>query len=382
MELLVEGEELTVFRAGLRSWLRQNAELVPDRDSPIPRPSREWSRALHQGGYAAVTWPEQFGGRGLTAEHQVVVAEELIAANAPEHVNVVGLGMVGPTLIQHGSSHQQDYYLSGIVDASIVCCQAFSESEAGSDLAAIRTTARPDGEFFVVNGEKLWSSYAPAADVALLLAVTDPTASAKDRFSCFMLDLRTPGVTVSPIRQITGDDGFGQILLDDVVLDRANLVGPQGAGWRVAMSTLAHERGTFGLTLVLRSLHLWSQVRQLAQSSGHIGDPLIQFELAATRADLEALKITGFRTLAALAEGQQPGPETTAVKLSWSKTNQRVAELAFQILGSAAVSGTAPDTLHWQFQLLRSRANTIEGGTSQILRSILAEQVLNLPRSR
>jgi len=299
MDLLVEDEELTHFREGLRSWLRDNVALVPaHEDSPTPRSSRDWSRALHAAGYAAVTWPLRFGGRALTAEHQVVVAEELIAANAPEHVNVVGLGMVGPTLIQHGTSQQQDHYLIGILDASIVCCQAFSESEAGSDMAAIRTTARPEGEHFVVNGEKLWSSYAPFADVGLLFAITDPTASAKDRFSCFMLDLRAPGVTVNPIRQITGENGFGQIRLDDVVLHRDDLVGRQGAGWRVAMSTLAHERGTFGLTLVLRSLHLWTQVCRLAQESGQMSDPFTQFELARVAVSSNCVNVSLICTLA------------------------------------------------------------------------------------
>jgi alkylation response protein AidB-like acyl-CoA dehydrogenase len=381
MNLRDSAEEAT-FRAGLRDWLRQQ---LPGQDETDRRwevqELRKWSKELNAAGYAGLTWPQQYGGRGLGPGYQAIFAEESALAGAPDHLNVIGLNMVGPTLIAHGTPEQQARYLPGILSGEILFCQGFSEPDAGSDLAAIRTRATETEDGYRVSGEKVWSSYAHLADFCLLLARTGATEPKHHGLTCFVLDMRAPGVQVAPLRQISGDSDFNQIILDGAVIEAGAVVGEPGQGWKVAMSTLAHERGTFGITLTARLTVQFRRLVQVVKTVGAQDDPVVRHELAELYTRLQGLRYTGYRALSA---GGQPGPESSILKLEWSLTHQRVCALALRLLGpAAALEGEhAAAGGHWQRLRMRSRANTIEGGTSEILRGIVAERVLGLSRSR
>ncbi|WP_422768914.1 acyl-CoA dehydrogenase family protein [Plantactinospora sp. WMMC1484] len=364
---LRDSPEQARFRADLRAWL---AATDPDVEA------REWGTRLHEAGYAGLTWPVAHGGRGLTPAHQGIFAEECALAGVPDHPNVIGLNMVGPTLIRFGSAEQQRQ-LSRILSGERLFCQGFSEPAAGSDLAAIETRAVASAGGYRVTGEKLWSSYAPQAHYCLLLARTDPTAERHSGLTCFLLDVQTPGVTVRPLKMITGETGFGQILLDNVWLSDADVVGEPGAGWKVALTTLAHERGTFGITLTARLAVQFGRLVETVRDVGRADDPRVRQTLGRLAIDLEGLRQTGYRALSTLEKRGVPGPESTVLKLRWSQVHQRLCAYAAE-LARRHPSWSA----YWQRQRLRSRGNSIEGGTSEILRGIIAEHVAGLPRSR
>ena len=379
-----EGEE--VFRKQLRAWLRTR---LPAAAPGPPRvweagELRAWSQALYEAGYAGLTWPTEYGGRGLPPSYQAIYAEEGALAEAPDQVNVIGLNMVGPTIIGFGSARQKAEHLPRILAGDTIFCQGFSEPEAGSDLAAVRTSARYEGDVYVLDGEKVWSSYAHLADQCLLLARTDPQAPKHEGLTCFLLDMRTPGIQVRPLRQLSGDEDFNQIVLSGAAVPAHCVLGPPGEGWRVAMTTLLHERGTFGITLTSRLAVQFDRLRQTAAAVGADRDPLVRREIAELYVQLQGLRYTGYRALSALERTGLPGPESTVLKLRWSQTNQRLAALALSLVGEgAAPDGPVADwAAYWRHQRLRSRANSIEGGTSEILRGVIAERVLALPRSR
>jgi len=374
------------FRSTLRDWLSRNLPTAADGSRPAApgwdddAVVRGWTRALHSAGYAGLSWPAQWGGRGLPANYQAIFLEETAAREASEHIGVIGLGMVGPTIIAWGTAEQKAWYLPRILSGDVIFCQGFSEPDAGSDMAAVRTRARRDGAGFVVTGRKMWSSYAHQADYCLLLARTDPGTERHRGLSCLLVDMRAAGVTARPIRQITGEAQFNEILLDEVPIPESAVLGAVGDGWRVAMTTLAHERGTFGFTLTAR-LHV--QFRRLvatARECGAADDPLVRDRIAELYVDLAGLRWTNSRALTALARTGEPPAETSIVKLRWSQTNQRLTALGMQL--SERQAGGRYPAAYWRHQLLRSRANTIEGGTSEILRDIVAERVLGLPRTR
>lgn len=379
---LRDSPQEAAFRADLRSWLERTVS--PAADGP-PEPGRwgdvesvrSFTKALHAAGYAGLTWPAEHGGRGLPAGHQAIFLEETARAGAAEHIGVIGLGMVGPTIIACGSPEQRAWYLPRILSGETIFCQGFSEPDAGSDLSAVRTAATPDGDDLVVTGRKVWSSYAHLADYCLLLARTDPARKRHAGLSCLLLEMRAPGVTVRPIRQITGESEFAEIELDGVRVPRAAVVGGEGDGWKVAMTTLAHERGTFGFTLTARLDVAFRRLVATARSAGRADDPVVRDRIAALYVDLEGLRWTNRRALATLNRTGTPGPETSIVKLRWSQAHQRLTALAVQV--SAGEAGGWDR--YWHHQMLRSRANTIEGGTSEVLRNVVAERVLGLPRS-
>ncbi|SCG46996.1 Acyl-CoA dehydrogenase [Micromonospora echinaurantiaca] len=382
---LNDSTEQAAFRAGLRAWLRERLpEPAPDGAPGDPAALRDWTKQVHAAGYAGLTWPVAYGGRGLSPVHQGIFAEECALAGAPEQLNVIGLNMVGPTLIRYGTPAQQERHLAAILAGDDVFCQGFSEPEAGSDLAAVRTAARRVPGGFVVDGEKLWSSYAPLADHCLLLARTGPDGPRHRGLTCFLLDMRATGVTVRPLRQINGAAEFGQILLAGVRVGDDCVVGEVDAGWAVAMTTLAHERGTFGITLNARLSVQFDRLLATVRATGHADDPLVRDEVAQLHVEVQALRWTGYRALTGLQRTGEPGPESAVLKLHWSHVHQRVCDLAVRLLGErAALDGAdAYWAGYWQGQLLRSRGNTIEGGTSEILRGLIAERVAGLPRWR
>jgi alkylation response protein AidB-like acyl-CoA dehydrogenase len=390
--------EEAAFRKDLRAWLA--TALPADWTEREPRPgradvdlAREWSRRLHQAGYVGLTWPVEFGGRGLPATYQGIYLEEAGRVAAPDHINAIGLGMAGPTIIAWGSEEQKRRLLPGILSAEDIWCQGFSEPGSGSDLAGARTRAELDGDSWVVNGQKVWSSFANIADRCLLLARSEPAGDGPGGrhrgLSYLLADMHAPGVEVRPLRQITGDPEFNEIFFTDVRVPRESMLGSPGAGWTVAMTTLLHERGSLGFALTAA---LDRQVHRLFRLAGQAGpdgrrpadDPLVRDRLAAAWIDLAALRYTNYRSLTALMRTGVPGPEASIAKLHWSESNQRVtslaqtmAGLAGQLAGDGAVWGG-----YWAYQQLRSRGNTIEAGTSEILRNIVAERVVGLPRSR
>ena len=377
------------FRGELRSWL---ALALPadwsERDPHVGRwdfeYAREWSRKLFDAGYCGLSWPVEYGGHGKPLTYQAIYLEETAKADAPDHVGVIGLGMAGPTIMAHGTPEQKSAHLRGILSAETIFCQGFSEPGSGSDLASVRTRAELDGDEFVVNGQKVWSSYAHVADWCILLTRSEPGPQKHRGLTYLLLDMHAPGVEVRPLRQITGDPEFNEIFLTDVRVPVANVVGEVGGGWQVAMTTLLHERGTLGFALTARLEVLFRRLVLTATKTGAAADPLVRDRIADLWVDLQGLRFTNYRSLTMLVKTGVPGPEGSVAKLHWSEANQRLTALAVELLGPdgqlAGEGGFWGG--YWQYQQLRSRGNTIEAGTSEILRNIIAERVLGLPRSR
>jgi alkylation response protein AidB-like acyl-CoA dehydrogenase len=297
---------------------------------------------------------------------------------------VIGLGMAGPTIMAHGTPEQKSAHLRGILSGDTIFCQGFSEPGSGSDLASVRTRAERDGDEFVVTGQKVWSSYAHVADWCILLTRSEAGSQKHRGLTYLLLDMHAPGVEVRPLRQITGDPEFNEIFLTDVRVPASNVLGEVGGGWQVAMTTLLHERGTLGFALTARLEVLFRRLLLTATKTGAAADPLVRDRIADLWVDLQGLRFTNYRSLTALMRTGVPGPEGSVAKLHWSEANQRLTTLAVELLGpDAQLAGEGGFWGgYWQYQQLRSRGNTIEAGTSEILRTIVAERVLGLPRSR
>ena len=382
------------FRAQLREWLVCAlppgwAQRPPEAGLGDETVSREWSRKLHAAGYAGLTWPKEYGGGGAPYTHQAIFLEETSRADAPTHIGVIGLGMAGPTIIVHGTAAQKAQHLERILSGETVFCQGFSEPGAGSDLASVRTRADRDGDHFVVNGQKVWSSYAHIADWCILVTRSEPGSERHRGLTYLLVDMRSPGVEVRPLRQITGDPEFNEIFFTDVRVPVENVLGDIGGGWGVAMTTLLHERGTLGFALTARLEVLLTKLVDLARTPDATGrrpgdDPVLRDRIAQHWVELQALRFTNYRALSSLVQTGVPGPEGSVAKLHWSESNQRLTALALELVGPAAQLDGAEGVWNgfWQYQQLRSRGNTIEAGTSEILRNIIAERVVGLPKSR
>jgi len=374
--------EEAAFRSELRAWL--DANLPEERrgwrggaqrfDDPF---YREWSRALYDAGYAGLTWPKEYGGAGAPYSFQAIYLEESARAQAPSHVGVIGLGMAGPTIMAHGTEEQKQAHLSRILSADEIWCQGFSEPDAGSDLAAARLRMERRGDVFVLNGQKVWSSFAHIADWCILVGLSDPDAPRYKGLTYMMVDMHAPGIEVRPLRQITGESEFNEIFFTDVEVPAENLLGEEGQGWMVAMTTLLHERGTLGFALSAQlEVHL-GRLIEVARERVN-GDALARDRVAQEWIDLQALRYTNYRALTTYERTGIPGPEGSVAKLRWSEQNQRLTKLGRELLGEDGIL----DDGWWHHQQLRSRGNTIEAGTSEVLRNIIAERVLDLPRSR
>jgi alkylation response protein AidB-like acyl-CoA dehydrogenase len=373
------------FRAEVRSWLEAN---VPTELSG-PRSNEEeyasawyaWSRKLSDAGYAGLTWPKEYGGQGAPYSHQAIFLEETARAEAPQHMNVIGLGMAGPTIIAHGTEEQKSRYLSKILSAEEIWCQGFSEPGAGSDLAAVRTSARLEGDHFVVDGQKVWSSFAHVADWCILVTRSDPESVKHAGLTYLLVDMHSPGVETRPLRQITGEAEFNEIFFTGVQVPVENVLGEIGQGWAVAMTTLLHERATLGFALTAMLEVNVRKLLTLARERG-VDDAVLRDRVAQEWIEQRALRLTNYRALSQLMKTGMPGPEGSVSKLTWSESNQRLTKLALELLGPDAQLWNGDGGGYWQYQQLRSRGNTIEAGTSEVLRNIIAERVLGLPRSR
>jgi alkylation response protein AidB-like acyl-CoA dehydrogenase len=379
---LRDSPEEAAFREEVRAWIAANLpEDIRGRRGGASRFEdwgREWSAKLGEAGYAAISWPKEYGGGGAPFSHQAILLEELAKAQAPGHINVIGLGMAGPTIIARGNDEQKARHLSKILSAEEIWCQGFSEPGAGSDLAAVRTRAVRNGDHYVVNGQKVWSSYAHLADWCILVTLEDPDAPRYQGLTYLLVDMHSPGVETRPLTQITGEAEFNEIFFTDVEVPVENVVGEPGDGWAVAMTTLMHERAALGFALSGAFEVAVGKLVELAR--GRDLDDRLRDLVAQSWIDLQALKWTNYRALTRLVETGAPGPEASIPKLHWSEANQRLGKLALELLGPQAqvMDGDG----FWQWLQLRSRGNTIEAGTSEILRNIVAERVLGLPKGR
>jgi alkylation response protein AidB-like acyl-CoA dehydrogenase len=378
---LRDTQEEAAFRAELRAWIERT--LTDEmRNGRFEDAGREWSSKLHEAGYAGLTWPKEYGGTAAPYSYQAIFLEEMARAQAPPHLGVIGLGMAGPTIMAHGTEAQKARHLEKILSTEEIWCQGFSEPGAGSDLSAVRTSARLNGDSFVVNGQKVWSSFAHIADWCILVTRSDPESERHAGLTYMVVDMHAPGVEVRPLRQITGEAEFNEIFFNDVEVPKENVLGEIGGGWQVAMTTLLHERGTLGFAL---TAGLEAQLGKLIALAKERGANAVQRDAIAREwIGLQALRYTNYRSLTALMKTGIPGPEGSGAKLYWSEANQRVTKIALELLGpeSQLMGPNARYGGYWQHQQLRSRGNTIEAGTSEILRNIIAERVLGLPRSR
>jgi alkylation response protein AidB-like acyl-CoA dehydrogenase len=376
---LTFSETESAFRDELRAWLESH--------DPGPRPvdededahfewSRAWQRQLNEGGWAGVHWPREYGGRGATITESAIFFEELGRARRPLPANVLGIVMGGPTLMLWGTDEQKERFLPAILDASEHWCQGFSEPEAGSDLAALKTKAVKDGDDWVVTGQKVWTSGAQWAKWCMLVARTDQDAPKHKGLTYFLMDMEQAGVQVRPLRQITGGAEFNELFLEGARIPDANVVGGVGNGWKVALTTLMNERAGLAFFLQVRMRQLLDDVIEEAAGRGLLDDPVVADKLADLHVKAEILRLTAYRGLTAIEKYGQPGPEGSLTKWLWSDTNQQLTQLAADLFGDAAfTSGN-----RWAYELLRARGNSIEGGTTEILKNIIAERVLGLPR--
>jgi alkylation response protein AidB-like acyl-CoA dehydrogenase len=385
------------FREELRAWLSENIPEGwghPGYQEPEGKARLEWyrgwSRKLYEGGFIGLTWPKLYGGYEQPITHQVIALEEFARSGAPEHMNVIGVGMAGPTILAHGSEEQKERFVKRILTCEDIWCQGFSEPGSGSDLASLSTRAVRDGGEWVINGQKVWSSFAHAADFCILVTRTDPDAPRHQGLTYFLLDMKLPGVEVRPLRQITGDSEFNEIFFSDVRVPDSAVVGGEGNGWNVAITTLMNERASLGVALTVRMEVALRRLVELAKSIKRNGataadDPVIRDRIAELWSELQALRFTNYRSFSKFLQTGMPGPEGSTAKLVWSEGNQRLTKLALEIEGPYAMLSGGDHAIedgYWQRQQLRSRGNTIEGGTSEILRNIIAERVLGLPKSR
>ncbi len=385
------------FRLQLREWLQQNLPVGWGSTSRSPKGRarieflRDWQRKMHAGGYLGLSWPKEYGGRGASMIELAIFNEEMARVEAPGPLNVLGLSMAGPTIIVHGTEEQKKRYLPKILNCEEIWCQGFSEPGSGSDVASIRTRAELRGDEFVINGQKVWTSMAQISDWCMLLVRTDPDAPKHRGISYVLVDMKSPGITVQPLRQMTGESEFNEVFFEDVHVPRENLVGELNNGWGVALTTLMNERGTASFGTQARFKILYDNLVELAQGTRVNGrpatqDPMTRQQLAQHRIDVEILKLNCFRNFTRLLRGGTPGPEGSILKLWWSELNQRMQETVMSLQGPYGQlwrdSSWAVEGGRWQYHFLRSRANTIEAGTSEIQRNIIAERVLRMPKGR
>jgi alkylation response protein AidB-like acyl-CoA dehydrogenase len=379
MDLTFNPSELE-FRDELRAWLADNppGEAPKDDEDGHYAWRRDWQRRLAAGGWAAVHWPREYGGRGATLTESAIFFEELGRSGAPLPANALGLLLAGPTIMAWGTPEQKDRYLSPIVTADEIWCQGFSEPEAGSDLASLKTRAVKSNGEWIVTGQKVWTSGAQYSKWCMLVARTDSEAPKHKGLSYFLLDMEQDAVQVRPLRQITGESEFNELFIEEARIPDANLLGGEGNGWKVALTTLMNERAGLGFFLQVRLRQLLDALLAEAVQRDLLEDPVIADRLGELHLKAEVLRLTAYRGLTTIEKYGQPGPEGSLVKWMWSDTNQQLTQFAADLLGPEVMHSDN----HWSYELLRARGNTIEGGTTEILKNIVAERVLGLPKAR
>jgi alkylation response protein AidB-like acyl-CoA dehydrogenase len=373
-------ERESAFRDELRAWLADNHPgTEPDGDEGEAYAwRRDFQRRLAGGGWAAVHWPVEYGGRGATLTESAIFFEELARAKAPLPANALGLLLAGPTIMAWGTDEQKERFLAPIVTAEEIWCQGFSEPEAGSDFASLKTRAVKDNGNWLVTGQKVWTSGAQYSKWCMLVARTDTDAPKHKGLTYFLLDMEQDEVQIRPLRQMTGSAEFNELFFEQAVIPDENVLGGVGNGWKVAMTTLMNERAGLAFFLQVRLRQLLDELLAEADRRGLLDDPVVADRLGELHLKAEVLRLTAYRGLTAVERYGQPGPEGSLTKWMWSETNQQLTQLAAEILGPEALLAGG----HWSYELLRARGNTIEGGTTEILKNIVAERVLGLPRAR
>jgi alkylation response protein AidB-like acyl-CoA dehydrogenase len=385
------------FRDALRAWLARNLPKSAERrggrsmgDAPTGdrlASAKAWQRKLYEGGYVGIAWPEAYGGRGASVMQTTLLNEELVAHRAPGLVGMMGVQMVGPTLIAWGTEEQKQRFLPKILKADELWCQGYSEPGSGSDLASLKTSAVRDGDHFVVNGQKIWTSNAQVADWMFCLVRTNPAAPKHEGISYLLIDMKTPGITVRPLVQMTKDAGFNEVFFDDVRVPVENLVGGEGKGWLVANTTLMHERNMLGSTT--HTQNLFAGLLRLARSERRNGkpasqDPVLRQRLAALEIEVESLRWSAYRNLTSALRGKKPGIEASVTKLVTCELNHQIAATALDVLGPYGGlyrgSKRLRDDASWQVEWMFSLGLIIGGGTAQIQKNIIAQRGLGLPR--
>lgn len=394
MDLNLTREELA-FRDEFRAWLVAN---VPKdwsawREKPLEESFpylRAWQRKLHEGRWAAVSWPEEYGGRSASLMQQAIFWEEMARVEAPPMANALGLGLIGPTIIAYGTDAQKKRFIPKILSAEEIWCQGFSEPNAGSDLASLQTEARVDGDHYTVSGQKVWTSYGWVGDWCELVVRTDPEAAKHKGLTVLLVNMKSAGVEVRPLRQMTGESEFNELFFRDVRVPVENVLGKVNDGWNVAVSTLMYERGSYGARLHLifrRNISRLIQIARVTPRNGRTAadDPLIRQKLAQCFAEIEIMRLNQLRAFSRITATGVPGPEGSIQKIFWSELNQRVQQLAQEIMGPygqlLANDPQAIDKGVWSYGYLRTRGNTIEAGTSEVQRNIVGHFVLGLPKS-
>jgi len=372
------------FAAEARAWLGANLPPAWRRDHCWTRAddaawldvARDWQRMLFEGGWAAIAWPRAHGGRGATVIERWLFDQELDAVGAPRPAAASSVDLIGPAILHHGTAAQRDRFLRPLLSGSELWCQGFSEPGAGSDLASLRTRAERRGGTFVVNGQKVWTSHADIADWCFLLCRTEPDAAKHAGLSLLLVDMRSPGITVRPLRQMNGEAEFSEVFFDGVEVGEDRLVGAAGAGWQIAMGILAHERGpVWTFTFQRRIRRSLGELIRSARDRGALRDPVVRQRLAQAHIEVELLRLVGYRSLTRLLRTGRPGAESSIEKVLGSETDQRLQELAMDVSGAhGLLCGDFGQA--W----LYSRSETIMGGTSEIQRNVIATRILGLPR--
>ena len=382
------------FRDEVRGWLLDNnpgAEPEGSLDEVMAFRS-EWQRKLHGAGWAGISWPKEYGGRGATMIEQAIFVSEAAAQEAPSPANVLGLAMGGPVVIAHGTEEQKERYLEPILTAEEIWCQGFSEPESGSDLASLKTRAVKDGDEWVVTGQKVWTTFAQYAKWCMLVARTDPDAPKHQGLTYFLMDMEQDGVEAKPLVQITGEGEFNEVFINEARIPDEHVVGGVGNGWGVAITTLMNERAGLAFGAIAQIHNSLGRLARLAQEVREEGggsaadDAYFRQKIAQLSIEAETMRLNAYRGLTKTMQSGTPGPEGSLGKWQWADINQGLTELALEIEGAYAPLARGADHAvangAWQYGFLRSRANSIEGGTTDILKNIIAERVLGLPRMR
>ena len=392
MDLNYTPEDLA-FREATRRWFEAN---TPKDDLTTLDGRKAWHRTLYEAGYVGMLWPTEYGGRSATPMQQAIVSDEMARVDAPPAINGLGIGFIGPTIIVHGTEWQKQRYLKKILTAEEIWCQLYSEPNAGSDLASLRTRAEDQGDHFLVNGQKIWTSSGPIADWGILLCRTDAKVPKHKGISCVLLNMRQPGVEVRPLKQITGSSLFSEVFMTNARAEKVDLIGRLGQGWEIAQTTLGYERGANSLGRVTRYTSAFNQLVKATKDLRRGGrplieDPVVRAKLGRIYADLEVQRYAALRVLSDLQKGDSPGAASSLTKLSYTEFEKRYYETVLEILGPAGqlltsqhdwddidTSSGEPGT--WATAFLWSRAGTIYSGSSEIQKNIIGERVLGLPK--